>query len=161
MKAFLWSESHHKNDTLLRCPLGFLTAISKKNTTNHKLKTEVTWPEKRLSQWSQQTAMSACESLRPPFGTRLIKTTSILLLNQLMDFIKSPHQPNLTKTYSVCAFMTPRRKKNKDLCLIFALHKAFYQKHQKITPTSTISCFLTNYVNNLKPFILNDQLLFN
>lgn len=86
MKAFLWSESHHKNDTLLRCPLGFLTAISKKNPTNHKLKTEVTWSEKRLSQWSQQTAMSACESLRPPFGTRLIKTTSILLWNQLEPF---------------------------------------------------------------------------
>lgn len=90
--------------------LGFSLLFLKK-TTNHKLKTEVTWPEKRLSQWSQQTAMSACESLRPPFGTRLIKTTSILLLNQLMDFIKSPHQPNLTKTCSVCAFTTPRREK--------------------------------------------------
>lgn len=32
-----------------------------------------------------------------------------------MDFIKSPHQPNLTKTYSVCAFMTPRRKKERPL----------------------------------------------
>lgn len=66
--------------------LGFSLLFLKKPPNNHKLKTEVTWSEKRLSQWSQQTAMSACESLRPPFGTRLIKTTSILLWNQLEPF---------------------------------------------------------------------------
>lgn len=96
--------------------LGFSLLFLKKKTnpTNHKLKTEVTWPEKRLSQWSQQTAMSACESLRPPFGKWLIKTMSILLWNQLELFthwwaLLSSAKPD--QSYSVCAFMKPQWKK--------------------------------------------------
>lgn len=167
MKAFLWSESHHKNDTLLRCPLGFLTAISKK-----KKPTQLTTNWKQKSHGLKNVSVSGV-SKQPCL---LVKASDLLLVSGWLkpwvfyfginwncshtDGLYY-HQPDLTNPTVHVLHETSMKERNKDLCLIFALHKAFYQQHQKITPTSTISYFLTNYFNNPKAFIQNEQLVFN